>query len=124
MSPRPTGAGSRPRPLKRKASKARQIGQRPKETRADRTITRLQKSAARDPERKKHKRDYKKNERYVVTTIPAPTVRQQTVTTLNRRMLRTGVLTFYTEMPDVLPVTDLTNSTSERIRQRFPTPRK
>ena len=70
----------------------------------------------------KHPRKYKLNEAHPVVTVPAPSFDQKTITTLNRRMLRTGVLHTFTTMPDVVPRGTSVEVTAKMIQTHFPIP--
>ena len=79
-----------------------------------------QNSQKRDPD--SHPRKYCMNQHYRVDLVPAPSAAQRVTPTATSRMMPTGVLHTFIEMPAVMPVVPERNHTSEEIRAHFPAP--
>ena len=71
-----------------------------------------------------HTREYHMNEHYQVDLVPAPTAQQRRIPTLDTRMLPTGVLHTFVDMPKKMPVVSQLNCSKEEIQKHFPAPGK
>ena len=102
----------------------RSMWTRGKGTRHGKYIKRLviEQDAKKETDPLKHPRKYKVQESHPIATVPAPTHDQRTITTLGRRMLRTGVLHTFTTMPDITPRGTAVEVTSKMINAQFPHP--